>query len=252
MKQKYTYGNQAEGINHLNDYLFQKRRNQNFRVLDVGGAIGPWFWDNTDFILDFVPPEESKITPPVGLNQVPPSHYNKEFICGDITLPEGWDEINKIVALKGKFDFVICRHTLEDLNHPEFVMNQLQKVAKSGFIGVPSKHQELLKGWYPHLPETRGLHHHRWIYVTKKGMLYGLPKMGWTDSLTDKELKKIKHSDPRNTELRFYWEDKINVFYVLPIVDNLPPDYGDAFIRKCLKGVKDPWDLWKRMLNDSD
>lgn len=42
----------------------------------------------------------------------------------------------------GKFDFVICSHTLEDLNLPEAVCSLINKIGKGGYIPVPSKYAE--------------------------------------------------------------------------------------------------------------
>ena len=169
-------------------------------------------------------------------------------------MPEGWKNLNSYIKKNGKFDFVICRQTLEDLSHPEFVVNQLQKVAKAGWIGVPSKHFELMnmQGIYGTNFATRGLHHHRWIYTSKNGRWYGLPKMGWTDSITDSSLTMRLNGNPWAHELSFYWEKNIDVFWLLPYCDNLPDDYGDEFVRDCLKGVEHPWDLWINILNNSD
>jgi hypothetical protein len=76
--------------------------------------------------------------------------------------------------------------------------------------------------------------------------------MGWTDSISDSSLTMKLNGSPWAHELSFYWEHNIDVFWLLPYCDNLPNDYGDEFIRDCLKGVEDPWDLWINILNNSD
>lgn len=234
---EFSYNYEEEHKNQLNEYLKEKRKNKNFKVLDIGGSVGPWFWDNTDVILDFVPP----------------NGFHGQYIEGNITQPEGWDQLNMWIKENKKFDFVICRQTLEDISHPEFVVNQLQQVAKAGWIGVPSKQMEMMRGWYPERPSTRGLHHHRWIYVTKNGKWYGLPKMGWTDSIGDDEISNaMSVSNPKGYELSFFWQEKIDVFWILPFTDNLPENYGDEFIRSCMSGIQHPWDLWINILNNSD
>ena len=225
----------------LNQYLSDKRKDGNFKVLDVGGSVGHWFWDKTDVIFDIIPPTTAYGTT-----------FSGEYISGNATLPEGWKKLNAYIKNNGKFDFVICRQTLEDLGHPEFVVNQLQKVAKAGWIGVPSKYFEMTRGLYPEMPNSRGLHHHRWIYTSKNGRWYGLPKMGWTDSISDSSLSMKLNGNPWAHELSFYWEKNIDVFWLLPYCDNLPDDYGDEFLRDCLRGVKHPWDLWINILNNSD
>ena len=237
----FLYGDEEDHKASLNQFLVEKRTENNFKVLDVGGSVGPWFWDNTDVIFDFIPP-----TTNYG------NTFNGEYINGNATLPEGWKNLNDYIEKNGKFDFVICRQTLEDLSHPELVVNKLQTIANAGWIAVPSKHFEMMKGIYPELPHTRGLHHHRWIYTSKNGKWYGLPKMGWTDSISDSSLLIKLNRNPWKHELSFYWEKNINVFWVLPFCDNLPENYGDEFVRDCLRGVQHPWDLWINILNNSD
>ena len=239
----FLYGYEEDHKASLNQFLAEKRSQNNFKVLDVGGSVGPWFWNNTDVIFDFIPPTTNH-----------GNIFSGEYISGNATLPEGWKNLNDYIEKNGVFDFVICRQTLEDLSHPEFVVNQLQKVAKAGWIGVPSKYFELMnmQGIYGTNFATRGLHHHRWIYTSKNGRWYGLPKMGWTDSISDSLLNMKFNGSPWAHELSFYWDKNIDVFWLLPFCDNLPDDYGDDFIRDCLKGVKDPWDLWVNILNNSD
>lgn len=236
---KFSYNYEQYHKDELNRFLSEKRKDGNFKVLDVGGSVGPWFWDNTDVIFDFIPPT---------------GNFSGDYISGDANLPEGWKNLDDYILKNGKFDFVICRQTLEDLNHPELVTNKLQTIADAGWIGVPSKHFELMKGIYPEMPTSRGLHHHRWIYVTNNGKWYGLPKMGWTDSLSDQTLEGVVlDGSPWAHELSFYWEKEINVFWLLPFIDgNLPENYGDDFLRECMQGCKHPWDLWINLLQSSD
>ena len=156
----FLYGYEEDHKVELNEYLSEKKKNGNFKVLDLGGSVGHWFWDKTDVIFDIIPPTKNYGTT-----------FNGEYIPGNATLPEGWKNLNSYIKKNGKFDFVICRQTLEDLGHPEFVVNQLQKVAKAGWIGVPSKHFELMKGIYGSNHQSRGLHHHRWIYTSKQNFL---------------------------------------------------------------------------------
>ena len=139
----FSYDYEQNHKNKLNLYLSNKRETNKFKVLDVGGAVGPWFWDNTDVIFDLIPPTSNYGTT-----------FNGEYISGNATLPEGWKNLDNYIEKNGKFDFVICRQTLEDLSHPEFVVNKLQKISHAGWIGVPSKHFELMKGIYPELSHT--------------------------------------------------------------------------------------------------
>ncbi len=54
----FLYGYEEDHKASLNQFLAEKRSQNNFKVLDVGGSVGPWFWNNTDVIFDFIPPPQ--------------------------------------------------------------------------------------------------------------------------------------------------------------------------------------------------
>ena len=70
----------------------------------------------------------------------------------------------------GSFDFAICSHILEDVRDPLIVCRELVRVARRGYIEVPSRLREIYsKAWAFHLraglgrmPEV-GFYHHRWF-----------------------------------------------------------------------------------------
>lgn len=57
-------------------------------------------------------------------------------------------------------DFVVCSHTLEDLRDPLWVCNEMIRIARRGYIEVPSRLIETCRG-------VEGRHaghcHHRWL-----------------------------------------------------------------------------------------
>ena len=67
------------------------------------------------------------------------------------------------------------------------------------------------------------------------------------------QLRDKLNGSPWAHELSFHWEKEINVSWLLPYIDNnLPDDYGDDFIRECMQGCIHPWELWIKMLINSD
>ena len=60
-----------------------------------------------------------------------------------------------------QFDWAICSHTLEDVRDPLWVVSELCRVAKRGYIEVPSRRAESSRGWES--PRIAGLTHHRWL-----------------------------------------------------------------------------------------
>ena len=67
----FSYGYEPDHKNKLNLYISNQKETNNFKVLDVGGAVGPWFWDNTDVIFDLIPPTSNYGTT-----------FNGEYISG--------------------------------------------------------------------------------------------------------------------------------------------------------------------------
>jgi hypothetical protein len=59
------------------------------------------------------------------------------------------------------FDFVICSQTLEDVRDPIWVCHEMSRIAKRGYLEVPSRIAETCRGWEH--PRIAGLSHHRWF-----------------------------------------------------------------------------------------
>src|SRR6059058_1636046 len=71
-----------------------------------------------------------------------------------------------------QFDFAICSHTLEDIRDPIWVCQELQRVAKAGYIEVPSRRQEQARGvqgnWV-------GWGHHHWLIDVRDDERFQVP-----------------------------------------------------------------------------
>jgi hypothetical protein len=96
--------------------------------------------------------------------------------------PEGYIECDvstqPLPFKDGEVDFLYCRHVLEDLENPEFFLQEVRRVAKGGYIETPSPLTEMTKGIDAGNPPYRGYHHHHSIvWVDRCGMLNLLPKM---------------------------------------------------------------------------
>ena len=59
-----------------------------------------------------------------------------------------------------EIDFVICSHTLEDIRDPLWVCSEMVRIAKRGYLEVPSRLKESCRGDHPGIV---GLSHHRWL-----------------------------------------------------------------------------------------
>lgn len=186
------------------EYLFShKPENHTLRVLDIGAASNPWGGSWITHIADnFVTPETEQ------------QFANKGITVFKVDVEDSlnWSLILDDVEKNGKFDFVICSHTLEDLNNPKIALKMINKIGKAGYISMPSKYAEFTKF------ETRGglegyngYHHHRWIYQIKNDILIGYPKMNFL------EYAKLEEGEVNTTvEIAFIWEDSFDYKLLAP------------------------------------
>lgn len=184
--------------NSVIKFIEIQKSNGPFTVIDVGGSLGGWSMPVVDAIVDFNEPI------------IDPTNKNiKQFKC-DITHPDSWIDIIEYVKEHGKFNFCICSHTLEDIMNPVFVCEQIEKIADSGYIAVPSKYRELSRF------ETgygyRGYIHHRWIFDIIDNVFIGYPKINYLDS--NSIFDQIADINEDRSDLSFYWESKIDIKYI--------------------------------------
>jgi len=134
------------------------------KTIDIGGA-NSFAHGYLDAVVDIRIPQASAANVFVGNIDMPD-------IWNDIKTFESIDEMSKMNMTKGKWDYAICTHTLEDINNPYFVCLQLENIAKAGIIVVPSKYREFSR-FNKHF---RGFIHHRWIFDVIDGVFTGFPK----------------------------------------------------------------------------
>jgi hypothetical protein len=157
-------------------------------VLDVGGWAQPF--QRADWVLDLLPYETR------GLYDYDRDSASERFtaetwVRRDICDREPWPFED------GRFDFAVCSQTLEDVRDPVWVCQELQRVARAGYVEVPSRLEE--HSWGVHGPWA-GWSHHRWLcdvtdggieFVFKPHLMHAretdhLPA-GFHDTLSDEE-----------------------------------------------------------------
>jgi SAM-dependent methyltransferase len=139
-------------------------------VLDVGGWASPF--NRANYVLDAMPWESRGYYAKIGLpaSQGPAAeHFTQQsWIQRDICGPERWPFADKF------FDFAVCSHTLEDVRDPLFVCAELIRVAKRGYIEVPSRLWESCRG--AERDDLAGLSHHRWLVEIDRGCVRFIQK----------------------------------------------------------------------------
>lgn len=174
------------------------------QVLDVGGWAAPL--NRADFVIDLMPFETRGVLAPAGVGP-PPARFSAErWIQADICAHEPWPFED------GRFDFAVCTFTLEDVRDPIRVCQEMSRVARAGYIEVPSVLDELLwRNPEPSGGRWLGHAHHRWLCWLEDGGLVFLAKF---HSLhTRRELRVSRRKAARLSELdrvlALSWRDEL-------------------------------------------
>jgi SAM-dependent methyltransferase len=144
-------------------------RPDDHRVLDVGAWAAPV--NRADWVIDLMPYESRGVLMPGGFGPGPERFDASRWVVADICSHEPWPFADDY------FDFAICTFTLEDVRDPIRVCQEMSRVARAGYIEVPSLLDELT--W--HNPEASGgpwagHSHHRWLCTLEGGELTFLHK----------------------------------------------------------------------------
>ncbi len=120
-------------------------------VLDVGGWAKPLA--RADWVVDLMPYETRGL---YGERDKDPERFTAEtWLRFDICAREPWPFDD------GRFDFAVCSHTLEDVRDPIWVCAELSRVARAGYVEVPSRLEEQSLGI--HGEGWVGWSHHHWL-----------------------------------------------------------------------------------------
>ncbi len=133
------------------------------RVLDVGGWYKPapeathvvdlFPWETRYFALTLDAKEGERYTQD--------SWHQMDFVNPELHLPFP-DKF---------FDFSICSHVLEDLPDPRYIIAEMIRVSKAGYIEVPSRLHEQTLGVRDRAVSEVGYRHHHWIIDLVDGNL---------------------------------------------------------------------------------
>jgi hypothetical protein len=140
-------------------------------VLDVGGWAKPFA--RADWVLDLMPYETRGI---YGERQAGERFTKSTWVERDMCARDPWPFDD------GQFAFAVCSHTLEDVRDPVWVCSELARVARAGYVEVPSRVEEQSWGVGG---EWVGWSHHHWLcdvaddeitFVLKPHVLHGQPR----------------------------------------------------------------------------
>lgn len=214
------------------------------RVLDIGGSLKQHNQIKVDTLVDLYHPEKAPYWP----SKLKAQHFIQLNIARQ-----------KLPFADKEFDVCLCTHTLEDLSNPFLVLDEIPRVAKRGYLAMPSRGKDMefshfnLTDWGTGARRQPGLSHHHWFFEAKGQKLIITPKI--YPILYTSEFHLVKWSGEE--ECQFFWTDKIS-YEVFPSVNThaLIENYRD-FVRKnqskihkgpVLFYLDNPWYIFKECL----
>jgi len=177
-------------------------------VLDVGGGMAAF--PRADWVIDALDFEERGRL--LDQTRVDSEHrFTKEsWVRFDICCRQPWPFED------GQFDFAVCSHVLEDVRDPVWVCSEISRIAKAGYIEVPSRIVEQSKGVeHPHLA---GYYHHRWLASVVNDVLEFRQKPHLLHVTSKAIVAKVgfwREINPEHAITTHYWEGELNCREVL-------------------------------------
>ena len=234
-------------------------------VLDVGGGMKPL--SRADYVIDFLPWGHEHQLDPYFKNVWPEPHFSEErWVQWDLCSHNPWPFKDK------QFDFVVCKQTLEDLRDPIWVCQEMQRVARAGYIETPSRVVESMPG----IERSRycGFSHHHWLcevtdegieFMFKHAQLHGYSRFhltvgpDWRRSRRDHHWSEafdflhhmvvvinrwFREINPKFAALGLFWENSFQCREKVLIDKGAQEADLMAFKERC-RGIQDLW-VWKR------
>jgi hypothetical protein len=131
-------------------------------VLDVGGWARPF--ERADWVLDAQPYATRGLYDYDRERARPREHFRPEtWVQRDVCAREPWPFADD------HFAFAVCAQTLEDLRDPVWVCAELARVARAGYVEVPSRLEEQSLGVEHPGARWAGWSHHRWLCDVEDG-----------------------------------------------------------------------------------
>jgi len=189
-------------------------------VLDIGGWAHPF--NRANYVMDAMPWEtrgaynrtfaRNNPIPAIGGDA---EYFTRErWIRRDICDKQPYPFADKSV------DFVICSHTLEDVRDPLWVCSEMVRIAKAGYIEVPSRLWETCRGMERGIA---GLAHHRWLIEIEGQTLRFLPKYhlvhNWAYSFPPRVLRSLSEEESVN---HLFWAGSFRFEELTLHGDDLP------------------------------
>jgi hypothetical protein len=216
-------------------------------VLDVGGGARPF--ERADWVLDLMPYAGRGL---YGYEAGAAERYTAEtWVQRDMCDRSPWPFAD------GQIDFAVCSHTLEDVRDPVWVCSELVRVARAGYIEVPSRLEEQSFGFQG---PWAGRAHHHWLidiegdrvtFVFKHHVLHArasdhFPR-GFRDRLSEEQrVSTLFWSEGFQFGERIMLDARSVDSYLADFVSRHGPARLPPALRMARRGVRATRRLWRR------
>jgi hypothetical protein len=180
-------------------------------VVDVGGGAAPF--PRADYVIDAMPfanlggGSDGNIHKRLGIR---PRYSEDRWIQTDLCDRRPWPIADKA------FDFAVCSHLLEDIRDPIWVCSELRRIAKAGYIEVPSRVVEQSKG--VENPRHAGYYHHRWLITRNQNRMEFRHKPHVLHSVRNAIVAYLspgQRINPQHAIVTLDWKDELEAVEIL-------------------------------------
>lgn len=198
-------------------------------VVDVGGGANPCV--RADYVIDGLSYEQRGA---LGGGKAEGERFSRlTWTQLDLCARQSWPFQDKF------FDVALCTHVLEDLRDPVWVCSEISRIAKRGYVEVPSRILEQSLG-VEH-PRYAGFYHHRWLVSTVGRKLMFRLKPHCLHVVDEAIVTRVGANEtinPIHANLAFEWSGSLDAAEVLCFDEQ---DVGRelcSFARDC-RGIPD-------------
>lgn len=163
------------------------------------------------------------------------------------------------------FDFIYCRHTLEDMWNPFHLCKEMERVGRAGYIETPSPIAELCRGVDGGAPPYRGYHHHRWVVWAAADELCFVSKYPIIEYIDIDDMLVIGHDNHewlsenllrsaigRYWNTYYLWDNSIHVrHWQSPLDYDIPREYRSLLMRAAQTSAFSINAFWSNISDDS-
>lgn len=197
-------------------------------VLEIGPGHAPFF--RADTFVDFAPWPIQGIAP------------EKLVKCDIATEPLPFEDKS--------FDFIYCRHVLEDMWNPFHLCKEMERVGKTGYIETPSPIAELCRGIDGGAPAYRGYHHHRWVVWAHRNGISFISKYPIIEYLDIDEalLEAMLREGPHYWNTYYPWEGSSRARHIQSPLDyDIPKEYRRLLLEAVGLSREATRELWAQI-----